>query len=158
MPTPILHFADNFEAEQQRLWTLEYVQQMGMKVGLSLVDHAKSVVDPLYREAARGKVYAAEVEVMAVGLRLAPGKYQLKKYGIEEERDVLMSFATAELDQLGLLREDTHFLVGGRIRMDGDDFVIESQHRSETGYFTNSGISLYLVCSALRPRIRPPGG
>lgn len=117
-------------------------------INLYLLDKQKSNVDDLYREA-REPVFKDPIQLPAY-IDHSPSKWRLGKFGLDGERDVLVYFNTAILEELGILENNTSFLIGSLISFDDDYYVILSQHRDKTGYWGNTNTPIMIVCSCSR--------
>lgn len=79
-----------------------------------------------------------------------PSKQRLMRWGIEESRDIIVSFSSVLLDDLGILEKTSNFLIGDIVRFDDDLYEIRDQHRPSEGYWGNTNIPLYISCSCSR--------
>lgn len=93
--------------------------------------------------------------VVPASIDLSPSTQRLSKYGIDEERQLMLGFHAGLLRDLGFPDLGSTGLIGALTNIDGDVYEIVSQHRSKESYFALTNVSLFLTCTANRYR---PGG
>ena len=118
------------------------------KIQLIRLDRTQTNVDELYRDA-QDPVWLPPIEIHA-HVEHSPSKQRLMKFGINEEREVMVTFSTALLSDAGVLQDNTTFLIGDCIKFDSDLYEIKSQHRSRDGYWGSSNIPFHVVCTCSR--------
>mgnify|MGYP006293025649 CR=1 FL=1 len=112
------------------------------------LDRSETVVDELYNDTKNPR-WLDPVDVHA-HVDHSPSVQKLMRYGIQEERDVLITFSTVLLGDAGLLQNNSNFMIGDLIRWDNDLYEIVSQHRSKDGYWGSSNIPFHIVVSCKR--------
>ena len=147
-----LFLPDVDEVRAQARMSLEHTKAACPPIPFRPLDRARTFVHRTYREAADPK-YLPEV-VLHVHVEPNPSRQQLRKIGIDKQRDILAKVSVAELDEKHLLQHGTGWMIGWRMRWDTDEYVIESHHRDGEAYFANTNISFFHVVTAVRARIR----
>jgi len=128
------------------------------------------LIDTVHDEAEEGKkVFDLPIGVRAF-VKFNPETPLLKRYGIDEQRDVFLHIATPHLVDMGLIIEATDEYpqdnipptlklimgIGDRFTFDENTYDILSVQR--TVYWANSGYPLWVVCTANRYRIYAKDG
>jgi hypothetical protein len=131
---------------QREFWRRHYPA-----VTLHLLDREATNVDPLYQEAANPRLEAKSYSLPA-HVEINPSVQRLRRFGVEEARDLVVSFSTVLLDDLGLLDLSTSFLIGSRVQFDADQYELLTQHRLREAYWLGTHIPLVLACTATRLR------
>lgn len=103
-----------------------------------------SSVESPERDADDWNVYQNPVDVH-VFLRVEVNEYVLKRWGIDEDFDILAIFNTPELDERGIL-----ISVGDRFLWQGQAYEIH-QRRPE-GWWANTDLFFHLICNCKRVR------
>lgn len=80
-----------------------------------------------------------------VALRVTVNEYVLKRWGIDEDFDIIAMFNTPELDERGIL-----ISVGDRFLWQGQEYEIH-QRRPE-GWWANTDLFFHLICNCKRVR------
>ena len=128
------------------------------------------LIDTVHDEAEEGKKKFADPVLVKAFMKFNPESPLLKKYGIDEQRDVFMHIATPHLVDLGLAQESTDpypgdnvpptikliLGIGDRFTFDENTYDIMSVQR--TVYWGNSGYPLWVVCTANRYRLYAKDG
>jgi hypothetical protein len=128
---------------QREMWERHYPL-----VSLIRRDRTATNVDPLRIEAPVEE-WLAPVQLRA-RVEHSPSKQRLLRWGIEEDRDCIVSFSTLLLDDLGILAGSSNFLVGDLVRFDDDLYEIREQHRPEGSYWGNTNIPFFVSCACSR--------
>lgn len=132
------------QAELQR----EAFMRHHPEIILLRLDRNLTTPDELYNDS-HDRTYLPEIRTHA-HIEHSPSKQRLLKYGIDEERDVMVTFSTVLLGDMGILGHNSTFLIGDIIKWDEDLYEIKSQHRGRDGYWGSSNIPFHIVCTAGR--------
>jgi len=120
------------------------------QIALILLNRGNTNVDSLYNEASDPD-WDHPIMVHA-HIDHSPSKYRLQKYGMDEERTLLVTFSTVLLLDQKILQPSTTFLVGSIVRFDSDLYEIKTQTRSKDGYWGSSNFPFHIVCACDRYR------
>ncbi len=126
----------------------EFWKRIYPKIRLYILDKDESTINDLYAESSE-PVFKDPVETWAY-IDHSPSKWKLNKFGLDGERDLMVYFNTAILEEQDLLQNNTTFLIGSLISFDDDFYVILSQHRDKSGYWANTNVPIHIVCSCSR--------
>jgi hypothetical protein len=103
-----------------------------------------SSVESPERDADEWNKYQNPIDVH-VCLRVTVNEYVLKRWGIDEDFDIIAMFNTPELDERGIL-----ISVGDRFLWQGQEYEIH-QRRPE-GWWMHTDLFLHLICNCKRVR------
>lgn len=134
----------------QMAWQREVSQMYWPEVELIRLDRGRTQEHFLYRDTSE-RVFQDPVKVRAY-IDHSPSKQRLMKYGIDEQREVLVYFSTVVLSDMGILENNSQFLIGDLIRFDDDLYEILTQHRDKAGYWANTNVPLLFICTCNRFR------
>ena len=114
------------------------------KVGVKTLDRSSTSVDKLYRES-KERVYRNPVEVDAFVVR-NPAEELLSKFGIDERRELLVTFSKPLLDEMNLTVS-----IGDRVVLSsGEEYEILSVSSERGDYFGNTGKAVQIIVTAKR--------
>jgi len=113
-------------------------------IQIKVLDRESTTVDDLYGET-KSRVYKEPVEIDAFVVRNPPLKF-LSKYGIDEQRDLLITFS-----QLLLEEKKLTVSIGDRVILkEGDEYEILTFGPDRGDFFGNTGEFIQFVATAKR--------
>jgi hypothetical protein len=157
-------FQSPLDFASQKRWIDEQVRRLGAAVHLMVTSTQRAPqgpkqsagVDPLYGDILDPEFFTdAERDERKFNLRAIvehhPSKQVLKRYGIEEEREVIFHVPFSVLEEIGLVT-DLRFRgidIGDLFMWDGSWYIVLSVHREAffgqtvSNYFTSSTCKRY---------------
>lgn len=129
---------------QSELWRRVFGQSK--VVWLALDKEKTKEDDELYHESFPQR-YKAPVEIPAF-VKINPSKQELKKYGIDETKEVLLLLSTIVLEEQGLT--DGSLRIGDKVVWDGVEYEIMTFHREEP--WANTNVYFHVACTLQRFR------
>lgn len=163
VPDELLHRAQpastrDSDVDYQIRVAAEYFWLWYPRIPLWMLSDAQPNVHPEYAETV-DRVYFPSIDkpgiLVPTSIDLSPSTQRLGKYGIDEERALMLGYHAGVLRDLGYPPLGSTGLIGGLVTIDGDTYEIVSQHRSKESYFANTQVSLFVTCTANRFQ---PGG
>lgn len=159
-------FQSSRDYSAQNLWVLEQVEKLGAAVHLFVTANQRtpqgpletSGVDTLYGDILDPEYFSnpEEKDQRKFNLRAIvehhPSKQVLKRYGIDEVRDVIFHVPFQRLVDVGLVTP-TRFRgidIGDLFLWDGTWFIVLSTHRE--AYFGQTISSFFTSCACMRYR------
>lgn len=133
-------------------YQMEIARQAYPLIRILQLDRSKTVEDPLYREVRSQDAHFKEPIEMYSFVDFEPSRQELKKYGIDESREVMVTFATALLEEKALLGSGSQYMIGWVIEFDDDYYEVLSQHRGKEGFWANTNIPFHVIVTCQRYR------
>ncbi len=114
------------------------------RVRVKTLDRSSTSVDNLYGES-KERVYKNPVEIDAFVVR-NPAEELLTKFGIDERRELLITFSKPLLDEMNLTVS-----IGDRVVLrGGEEYEILSITSDRGDYFGNTGKAVQIIATAKR--------
>lgn len=166
-------FQTQRDIDAQNRWIKEQVESLGAEVVLALTSTVRGPgdgpgesagVDPLYGDILDPQWFerTAEEEAqrkynMRCLLDHAPSKQLLKRYGIEETRDVIFHFPFERLEEKGMVTKDRFrgIDIGDFVVWDGSWYIALSTHRESYHGNTVSHYFTSISCKRYAPNSVP---
>lgn len=148
--TVIVKIPDAADIVVQKIWIREQFEKYYPLIQLIRLDRTKTHVDELYMESSARRFYDP-LDIYAY-IDHSPSKKLLIKYGIEDQRDIIVTFSTLHLSEQLILENNSTFLIGDLIKFDDDLYEILDQVRAKQGYWINTNIPFFIVCTCNRYR------
>jgi hypothetical protein len=160
-------FQSDRDFDAQNRWVKEQVEKLGAAVHLFVTSTVRGLgdgpgesagVDPLYGDILDPEWFAdgGEDDKQKFNIRClvehSPSKQKLKRYGIEEVRDVIFYFPFEKLEEEGLVTQVRHrgVDIGDIIEWDSTLYIVLSSHRESyfgqtvSNYFTSATCKRYI--------------
>lgn len=141
-------YRESADTRIQVQYVIEQFKRTYPLIKIQLLD-TDSIRVNIYGEGA--KVFSEPVFVNAY-INHQPEERELSEFGLEEKRDLIITFSSAILADAGILMDSSTYLIGSIISWDEDRWEILSQHRPKDGYWGNTNIPLFIVVTANRYR------
>lgn len=142
----LIKIPDNYDTMAQKNYLREYAEAYYPLVDLVLLDREQTIVDDLYIEAT-AKRFKAPKPIRCY-VEHNPTKKSLKKYGLEQTRDVLFKITTMHLADIGYLQNNSVWMIGDLIKWGSDFYEIKDQIPDNNAYWATTNIPFYYVLAA----------
>lgn len=137
----------NADIDLQRHLAREFAWRTYPQLRHFQLNRDKAKTHPLYRDSA-DKDRWDDPKTLPILVLHDPSKQRLEKYGIDEQRDLMLWYCVPVLDEVGLTPKTMTEMIGSLVEFDSDLYEIQSQHRAKETYWVNTNVALYIVCTA----------